>query len=63
MKLRERIEMLEQEIYIASSEGDYDTINMLEQQLESLKSKADHPFDDDPYAPEGQYFMDDWYGS
>ncbi|MDR9829016.1 hypothetical protein RCJ22_25845 [Vibrio sp. FNV 38] len=63
MRLRERIDMIEQEIYIASSEGDYDTISMLEQQLESLKSKADTPFDGDPYAPEGQYFMDDWYGS
>ncbi|WP_070966582.1 hypothetical protein [Vibrio sonorensis] len=62
MSIRDSIEALEQQIYVACSEGDYDTVTMLEHQLESLRNKADHPFDDDPYAPEGKVFNDDdWY--
>ncbi|SDH02011.1 hypothetical protein SAMN04488136_106150 [Vibrio xiamenensis] len=61
MNIRESIEALEQQIYIACSEGDYDTVNILENQLELLRGRAEHPFDDDPYAPEGKMFKeDDW---
>jgi len=61
MNIRERIDALEQQIYIACSEGDYETVNMLEEQLEALRGKAEHPFDDDPYSLEGRpFFDDDW---
>lgn len=59
MSNQDTIRALEQKIYVACSEGDYDTLNMLEHQLERLRSKAEHPFDDDPYAPEGKIFPDD----
>ncbi|GAB2649122.1 hypothetical protein [Vibrio panuliri] len=59
MNSKETIRNLEQQLYVACSEGDYDTVNMLEHQLEMLRSKAEHPFDDDPYAPEGKLFPDD----
>jgi hypothetical protein len=32
---------------------------MLEAQLERLRGKAEHPFDEDPYALEGRAFLDD----
>ncbi|CAM2974573.1 MULTISPECIES: hypothetical protein [Vibrio] len=59
MNIRESIDALEQQIYIACSEGDYETVNMLEAQLEKLRGKAEHPFDEDPYALEGRAFLDD----
>ncbi|EGU43396.1 hypothetical protein VII00023_16230 [Vibrio ichthyoenteri ATCC 700023] len=59
MSSQDTIRTIEQQIYVACSEGDYDTVNMLEHQLERLRSKAEHPFDDDPYAPEGKIFPDD----
>ncbi|EEY99232.1 hypothetical protein VOA_001581 [Vibrio sp. RC586] len=60
MKTRDHIEAIEQEIYIAFSEGDLDTVNLLEQQLEQLKGKALNRFDE-PYAPEGRDYWDsDW---
>ncbi|GAA5646773.1 MULTISPECIES: hypothetical protein [Vibrio] len=59
MRIRDRIEALEQQIYVACSEGDFDTVNMLENQLEALRGKVEHPFDDDPYALEGKTFLDD----
>ena len=59
MSNRDTIRSLEQRIYVACSEGDYEAVNMLEYQLELLRSKAEHPFDDDPYAPEGKIFPDD----
>ncbi|WP_394252307.1 hypothetical protein [Vibrio profundi] len=61
MRIRENIEALEQQIYIACSEGDYDTMNMLENQLELLRGRAEHPFDDDANALDTQLFSnDDW---
>ncbi|MGF1756161.1 hypothetical protein L4C33_21560 [Vibrio makurazakiensis] len=59
MRIRENIEALEQQIYIACSEGDYDTMNMLENQLELLRGRAEHPFDDDANALDVQMFVDD----
>ncbi|NOH79866.1 hypothetical protein F0231_08920 [Vibrio sp. RE86] len=62
MGINDSIKALEQQIYVACSEGDYDTVKMLEHQLDSLRTKAEHPFNDDPYAPEGKLFPeDDWY--
>lgn len=48
MSIRDSIRAIEQQIYVACSEGDYDTVQMLEHQLESLRGKTEHPFDDDP---------------
>ncbi|MBO1381513.1 hypothetical protein BVJ63_10760 [Vibrio cholerae] len=60
MNIRDRIEALEQEIYVACSEGDLATVNLLEQQLEQLRGKA-QPWSDEPYAPEGRDYWDsDW---
>ncbi|KGY14031.1 hypothetical protein NM22_00795 [Vibrio tubiashii] len=62
MAINDSIRALEQQIYVACSEGDYDTVRMLEHQLDSLRNKSEHAFDDDPYAPEGKVFPeDDWY--
>ncbi|MCG3723964.1 hypothetical protein [Vibrio cincinnatiensis] len=59
MSIRDSIDALEQQIYVACSEGDYQTVNQLEQQLEQLRGEMEHPFDDDPYALEGRTFLDD----
>jgi hypothetical protein len=58
MNIRERIEDLEQQIYIAYSDGDYERMNMLENQLEQLRGRMAHVLDDDPYALE-DYMWDD----
>ncbi|WP_261818287.1 hypothetical protein [Vibrio gallicus] len=55
MTVRDKIEDLEQQIYIACSEGDFECMNQLEQQLETLRGKANHVFEDDPYAIEGRF--------
>ncbi|WP_076590549.1 hypothetical protein [Vibrio ostreicida] len=61
MSIRDSIRAIEQQIYIACSEGDYDTVQMLEHQLDCLKVKDDSAFDD-PYAPEGKFYPDDdWH--
>ncbi|GAM58873.1 hypothetical protein JCM19232_1109 [Vibrio ishigakensis] len=59
--IRDRIEDLEQQIYIACSEGNFETMNNLEQQLEMLRGKASHVFEDDPYAIEGRFQDDETY--
>lgn len=61
MTVRDRIEDLEQQMYIACSEGDFETMDMLEQQLEALRGRRDHAFQDDPYAIEGRFSEDDTY--
>ncbi|SON51683.1 hypothetical protein [Vibrio tapetis] len=47
MAIRDKIEDLEQQIYVACSEGDYDQMDMLENQLDLLKSRADLDVDED----------------
>ncbi|MEH0664739.1 hypothetical protein H4F18_04550 [Vibrio scophthalmi] len=62
MGLQDNIRALEQQIYVACSEGDYDTVQMLEHQLDSLRNRSSHTRDESPYAPEGKlYPEDDWY--
>lgn len=61
MNVRDRIEDLEQQIYIACSEGDFEAMDMLEQQLENLRGRTNHRFEDDPYAIEGRFTDDDRY--
>ncbi|CAH0536584.1 hypothetical protein [Vibrio marisflavi] len=58
MNIRDSIKALEQEIYVACSEGDYDTVDMLEHQLEYLRDRVDHPFDNDIYSLEGKPFLE-----
>ncbi|EOV0104034.1 hypothetical protein ABMX86_07475 [Vibrio vulnificus] len=58
MSIRDRIEALEQQIYVACSEGDYDTVNMLESKLERLRGRVEHPFDDDPNSLDTQFNWD-----
>ncbi|EGR3964569.1 TPA: hypothetical protein RUZ63_002748 [Vibrio cholerae] len=60
MTTQDNIASIEQEIYIAFSEGDLATVNLLEQQLEQLRGKV-QPWSDEPYAPEGRDYWDsDW---
>ena len=59
MNIRDNIDALEQQIYVACSEGDFQTVNYLEKQLEQLRGKMEHTFDEDPYALEGRTFIDD----
>ncbi|KUI98011.1 hypothetical protein [Vibrio sp. MEBiC08052] len=60
MNIRDRIESLEQQIYVACSEGDYQTVNHLEQQLEHLQGIVEHSMNDEgPYTLEGKDFLDD----
>ena len=62
MSIRDSIRAIERQIYIACSEGDYDTVQMLEHQLESLRDKSEHPLNDDSYAPESNIHPEDlWY--
>jgi hypothetical protein len=58
MDIREKIEELEHEIYVACSEGDIEQMNMLENQLEQLRGRMQHALDDDPYALD-DYMFDD----
>lgn len=39
--------------------GDYDTVNMLEHQLEYLRGRMEHPFEDDPYALDTRFEWED----
>jgi len=47
MGIRDKIEDLEQQIYVACSEGDYEQMDMLENQLDQLKLRADLKIDED----------------
>ncbi|SJL83964.1 hypothetical protein [Vibrio palustris] len=58
MNIHDRIDSLEQDIYVACSEGDFNTAAQLEQKLERLRGHVAHPFEDDPYALEGRMFLD-----
>ncbi|MGR5111593.1 hypothetical protein [Vibrio jasicida] len=59
MSIRDNIAALEQQIYVACSEGNYDTVNMLEHQLEYLRGRMEHPFEDDPYALDTRFEWED----
>lgn len=60
MNIRDRIEAIEQEIYVACSEGDLDTVNLLEQQLEQLRG-ANQLAHDEPYTLTSRdYWDNDW---
>lgn len=59
MNIRDSIDALEQQIYVACSEGDFQTVNHLEKKLEQLRGKMENQLHDDPYALEGRTFIDD----
>lgn len=59
MNIRDSIDALEQQIYVACSEGDFQTVNHLEKKLEQLRGKMESQLHDDPYALEGRAFIDD----
>ncbi len=54
MSIKDSIEAIEQQIYVACSDGDYEAVNMLEHQLEHLRG-----LDEDPYAIEHRTFYED----
>lgn len=58
MRIHDSMKALEQEIYVACSEGNYSTVNMLENQLEQLRDRMEHPLDDDIYSLEGRPFLE-----
>ncbi|WP_117234121.1 hypothetical protein [Vibrio maerlii] len=53
MSIRDNIEMLEQQIYVACSEDDYETVRQLEDQLEMLRTRVD-------FLHEGDRLDDNW---
>ncbi len=55
MGIRDKIKDLEQQIYIACSEGDYEQMDMLENQLDQLKSRADLSIDEDEWDFDGSF--------
>ncbi|USD68163.1 hypothetical protein [Vibrio sp. SCSIO 43136] len=50
MNIRDRIEDIEQQIFIASSEGDMDAMYMLEAQLEQLRNQANLDLEEEVHA-------------
>jgi hypothetical protein len=58
MSIRDSIEAIEQQIYVACSDGDYETVNMLEHQLEHLRGLSNKGIDEDPYAVEHRTYLD-----
>ncbi|MDP5252854.1 MULTISPECIES: hypothetical protein [unclassified Vibrio] len=55
MGIREKVAALEQQIYVAYSEGDYQMVNHLEQQIERLQGWQHDHSDDLPH-----HFVDPW---
>ncbi|GEM75776.1 hypothetical protein [Vibrio sagamiensis] len=55
MSIRDTISVLEQQLFVACSENDYDTVNLLEHQLEYLHGKLEHPSEDAPCAINTQF--------
>jgi hypothetical protein len=53
MSIQDKIEDLEQQIYIACSEGNFDQMYQLENELEQLWGRIAFGMEDDPYALSG----------
>ena len=61
MSIRDSIEAIGQQIYVACSDGDYEAVNTLEHQLERLRGLSSKGLDEDPYAIEHRtYHQDEW---
>ncbi|MBM7035752.1 hypothetical protein [Vibrio ulleungensis] len=55
MDTQDRIDDLEQQMYVACSDGDYHSMNLIEQQIEQLKANLGTSLLDDPYATESKW--------
>ncbi|MGF1776809.1 hypothetical protein [Vibrio nomapromontoriensis] len=59
MSIKDSIEAIEQQIYVACSDGDYDAVNMLEHQLDHLRELSNQePEDTQSFDPSGVKFQD-----
>ncbi len=59
--IRDKIEDLEQQIYLAYSDGDYQRVSVLEKKLRKIRGPStprDHS-SYEPYSLEGHVFIDD----
>ncbi|WP_086980674.1 hypothetical protein [Vibrio aphrogenes] len=61
MTVNDRIEDLEQQIYIAYAEGDYQQATQLEKKLKSIRGQSMQHQEhlSEPYSLEGHVFIDD----
>ena len=59
MDNRDRIEDLEQRIYLAYQEGDYQQAKQLEGEVQKLRGKSTLFDAKDPYSIEGRTFWDE----
>ena len=59
MSIKDSIEAIEQQIYVACSDGDYDAVNMLEHQLDHLRELSNQePEDTQSFDPSSVKFQD-----
>ncbi|MCW8345959.1 hypothetical protein MD535_08055 [Vibrio sp. ZSDZ65] len=59
MSIKDSIEAIEQQIYVACSDGDYDAVNMLEHQLNHLRELSNQePEDTQSFDPSSVKFQD-----
>ncbi|MCL9777216.1 hypothetical protein [Vibrio methylphosphonaticus] len=59
MSIKDSIEAIEQQIYVACSDGDYDAVNMLEHQLDHLRELSNQePEDPQSREPSNIQFQD-----
>ncbi|MGF1758591.1 hypothetical protein L4D76_11720 [Photobacterium sagamiensis] len=59
MTLRARIEDIEQRMYMAYQEGDYEQAEELETQLRKVRGQHNLHDEKEPYSLEGRSFSDD----
>ncbi|MBD1558702.1 hypothetical protein HC752_17360 [Vibrio sp. S9_S30] len=59
MGIQDKIEDLEQQIFIACSEGNFDQMYLLENELEQLRRRIAYGMEEDPYALSGSFLTDD----
>ncbi|WP_159064780.1 hypothetical protein [Thaumasiovibrio subtropicus] len=64
MKSKERIADLEQQVYLAFADGNYEMVDALETEIEKLRQSRSAVFDSNhnegPYSTEGYMPMDDY---
>lgn len=59
MKIEDRIDTLEQQLYIAYSDANYQVAGRLERQIETLRNKGHIKARDDVYQHPYEHMMDD----
>lgn len=61
MNIQDSIEAIEQQIYVACSDGDYDKVTVLEHKLEHLRSLSSKDLSELLYGEDApNYFSDDF---